>query len=88
MLNIAEQHQISGIPSSLASEQPIPSIDAVNDLVASDMDAVNLLIQKRLHSDVALVNQVSSYIINSGGKRLRPVLVLLSARAFGYTGNQ
>ena len=88
MLNIAEQHQNQGLSPELISEQAIPSIDAVNDLVASDMDSVNLLIQKRLHSDVALVNQVSSYIINSGGKRLRPVLVLLSARAFGYTGSQ
>ena len=88
MLNIAEQHQNQGLSPELIPEQAIPSIDAVNDLVASDMDSVNLLIQKRLHSDVALVNQVSSYIINSGGKRLRPVLVLLSARAFGYTGSQ
>ncbi len=88
MLNIAEQHQNQGLSPELIPEQAIPSIDAVNDLVASDMNAVNLLIQKRLHSDVALVNQVSSYIINSGGKRLRPVLVLLSARAFGYTGSQ
>ena len=88
MLNIAEQHQIPGLSPGLVPEQPTPSIDVVNNLVASDMDAVNLLIQKRLHSDVALVNQVSNYIINSGGKRLRPVLVLLSARAFGYTGHQ
>ncbi|HEB94228.1 MAG TPA: octaprenyl diphosphate synthase [Gammaproteobacteria bacterium] len=63
-------------------------MDAVNTLVREDMTAVNLLIEKRLHSDIALVNQLSSYIINSGGKRLRPLLVLLSARAFGYTGEQ
>ncbi len=64
------------------------NMDAVNNLLHEDMAAVNLLIEKRLHSDVALVNQLSSYIINSGGKRLRPLLVLLSARAFGYTGEQ
>ncbi len=88
MLHSAEQHRTPGLAPKLVPGQTIPSIDEVNDLVASDMDAVNLLIQKRLYSDVALVNQVSSYIINSGGKRLRPMLVLLSARAFGYTGNQ
>ncbi|MDT8383037.1 MAG: octaprenyl diphosphate synthase [Gammaproteobacteria bacterium] len=64
------------------------TIDAVNLLVADDMAAVNRLIKKRLQSEVALVNQISGYIIDSGGKRLRPVLVLLSARAFGYAGDQ
>lgn len=44
------------------------------------------VIRKKLHSHVALVRQVSEYIINSGGKRLRPALVVLSAGAFGYTG--
>ena len=50
------------------------------------MTAVDAVIRARLHSEVALVNQVGEYIINSGGKRLRPALVLLSAQAFGYTG--
>ena len=51
------------------------------------MSAVDRVICARLHSDVALVNQMSEYIINSGGKRLRPALVVLSAKAFGYTGD-
>jgi octaprenyl-diphosphate synthase len=46
------------------------------------------LIQQRLHSEVALINQISHYIVNSGGKRLRPALVLLCARALGYEGAQ
>ena len=50
------------------------------------MSAVDRLICTSLHSEVALVNQVSAYITNSGGKRLRPALVVLSAKAFGYTG--
>ncbi|BCK86470.1 octaprenyl diphosphate synthase [Sideroxyarcus emersonii] len=50
------------------------------------MAAVDAVIRTRLHSEVALVNQVGEYIINSGGKRLRPALVLLSAQAFGYSG--
>lgn len=44
------------------------------------------VIRVKLHSDVVLVRQVGEYIINSGGKRLRPALVILSAGAFGYTG--
>jgi len=88
MLHTAEQHRNSTQAHNLAPEPETGAIDAVNRLVAADMQAVNQLIQRRLHSDVALVNQVSNYIINSGGKRLRPVLLLLSARAFGYNGLQ
>lgn len=61
-------------------------MDAVRDLVADDMRAVNQQIEARLQSDVKLVNQVGAYIVNSGGKRLRPLLVLLSARASGCEG--
>ncbi len=61
-------------------------IAAIQTLISHDMQAVNALILKRLRSDVALVNQLGHYIINSGGKRLRPMLLLLSARAFGYQG--
>jgi octaprenyl-diphosphate synthase len=50
------------------------------------MRAVDDLIQRRLHSEVVLINQLGHYIINSGGKRLRPVLVLLAAGAAGYPG--
>ena len=62
-------------------------IQQLYNLVAEDRKAVDALIRQRLHSDVVLINQVSEYIINSGGKRLRPVLVLLSAGAFGYQGH-
>src|SRR5512142_840343 len=51
------------------------------------MAAVDAVIRARLHSEVVLVNQVGEYIVNSGGKRLRPALVVLSAKAFGYYGN-
>ncbi len=50
------------------------------------MAAMDEVIRVKLHSDVVLVRQVGEYIINSGGKRLRPALVILSAGAFGYTG--
>jgi octaprenyl-diphosphate synthase len=63
-------------------------IEAIRGLVGEDWKAVNREIQAELASDVALVNSVSHYIITSGGKRLRPLLVLLSARACGYSGSQ
>jgi octaprenyl-diphosphate synthase len=62
------------------------SIDAIKEFLAADMSAVDGVIRQRLHSEVALVNQVGEYIVNSGGKRLRPALVVLSAQAFGYSG--
>jgi octaprenyl-diphosphate synthase len=52
------------------------------------MEAVDAVIRQRLHSDVVLIRQVAEYIIGSGGKRLRPALVLLSAGAMGYQGTQ
>ena len=62
------------------------SFASIKKLLAQDMSTVDGVIRARLHSDVALVNQVGEYIVNSGGKRLRPALVVLSAKAFGYTG--
>jgi len=64
------------------------SFDDVVALTRDDMTAVDRLIAQSLKSDVALVSQVSEYIVMSGGKRLRPVIVLLAARAFGYEGEQ
>jgi octaprenyl-diphosphate synthase len=61
-------------------------LENLKQLLASDMAAVDAVIRARLHSEVALVNQVGEYIINGGGKRLRPALVILSAQTFGYTG--
>ncbi len=61
-------------------------LPAIQGLIADDMKAVNEVILRRLRSDVALINQIGAYIVNSGGKRLRPMIVLLSARASGYRG--
>ncbi len=54
--------------------------------VAEDLARVDGLIQARLDSDVALVREVARYIVASGGKRLRPALLLLACRALGYRG--
>ncbi|SDX94079.1 octaprenyl-diphosphate synthase [Collimonas sp. OK242] len=56
--------------------------------IAADMEAVNAVIRRQLHSEVPLVNQIAEYIISAGGKRLRPVLVLLMAQAYGYGGDK
>jgi len=64
------------------------TIDDVNRLAHDDMRAVDALIKNSLESDVALVSQVSQYIVTSGGKRLRPLIVLLAARAMGYKGDR
>lgn len=59
----------------------------IRDLVADDMHAVNECIINRLQSSVVLINQLGSYIVHSGGKRLRPLLLLLSAKACQYQGH-
>lgn len=85
---------VTGVPvyqttmQESAKKQPITELHEARDLVSGEMEAVNQLIHRRLDSDVALIGQLSHYIINSGGKRLRPLLVLLAARAAGYAGNR
>ena len=61
-------------------------IQSIYSLIEDDMAAVDAMIQARLQSDVALINQLGHYIINNGGKRMRPALAVLSARACGYQG--
>jgi octaprenyl-diphosphate synthase len=62
------------------------NLDQLYSLIGPDMKAVDAVIRQRLHSEVVLVRQVAEYIIQSGGKRLRPALVLLAAGALGYRG--
>ena len=59
----------------------------IRALVADDLAAVDAEIKTQLASDVALVNQVGDYIVDAGGKRLRPLLVVLAARAAGATNS-
>ena len=63
-------------------------LNDIQALVAKDMDGVNAGIRAQLHSEVVLIEQMGEYIINSGGKRLRPVIAVLSARACGYQGDK
>jgi octaprenyl-diphosphate synthase len=61
-------------------------LEFIHSLIAEDMQAVDALIRRRLDSDVVLIRQIAEYIIGSGGKRLRPALVLLAGGALGHRG--
>ncbi len=74
------------MPETLEKPNTIMSLDDIRALTQEDMTRVNERIKLRLSSEVDLINQLGGYIVNSGGKRLRPLLVLLSANACGYRG--
>jgi len=67
------------------SPERFMTLEQIRALVTADFEAVDKVVKHRLHSQVALVDQVATYIIYAGGKRLRPLLVLLAARACGHT---
>ena len=69
-------------PASLVA----PGLASIQALTGDDMAAVDTLIRRRLASDVVLINQVAEYIVGAGGKRLRPMLLLLAAGALGHRG--
>jgi octaprenyl-diphosphate synthase len=70
--------------STNTSQAPI-DFQSIQRLTEDEAKAVDQLIIKELTSDVVLINQISHYIINSGGKRLRPMLLLLAAKSLDYT---
>jgi octaprenyl-diphosphate synthase len=63
-------------------------IDNIRRLAEADMQQVNQLIQKQVNSDVALINQLGFYIVNSGGKRIRPLITVLAGRALNIDAEQ
>lgn len=63
-----------------------PTLDALTGLVADDLKAVNELIVARMASPVAMIPQLAGHVVAAGGKRLRPMLTLASARLCGYSG--
>lgn len=64
---------------------PNMTVDQIRELAAPDMARVNTVIEAKLASDVALINQLSQYIIVAGGKRFRPMVLMLAAKALGGT---
>jgi octaprenyl-diphosphate synthase len=81
---------ISAAASAIFAEteprRALVSLDFLNPAIGDDMAAVDRVLRESLRSDVALIREVANYIIAGGGKRLRPALLLLVARACGYTG--
>lgn len=78
-----------GVVVSLGDgKRDAPSIQALLDLTAADMAAVNELILSKAGSDVEMIPEIANHLISSGGKRLRPMLTLASAQMFGYTGDK
>lgn len=61
-------------------------IQRIRDLVADDFNAVNTLILSKIESEIGLIDELANHIVKSGGKRLRPLIVLLASRACGYEG--
>ncbi len=73
---------------TLSNQSTTIDLDNIRALTAADARAVDHYIHEQLRSEVVLINQLGQYIVNSGGKRLRPLLVLLAARACDYQGEQ
>lgn len=82
---LTHQNTLSEVKTEQA--EPRLTFDDVIHLCRPDMQAVDQVVHERLSSEVALVNQLSNYIVNSGGKRLRPLIAVLSAKAFNYQGD-
>ena len=79
-MEISPAHTIKDTDSNPLSD--------VYQLVEKEFAAVNHLIPRKISSDVAMVEEIGQYIVESGGKRLRPMMVLLSSQALGYKGEQ
>ncbi|MBL8573204.1 MAG: polyprenyl synthetase family protein [Hyphomicrobiaceae bacterium] len=75
-----------GVVVSFEDRKDVASIDPLLRLTASDMESVNQMILRMAGSDVKLIPEISKHLINSGGKRLRPMLTLAAARMCGYAG--
>jgi octaprenyl-diphosphate synthase len=83
--------RLNSYNSGLLEALPVQSLRAHpspdGDFVADDLAEVDAVIRQRLSSDVTLINQISTYIVGAGGKRIRPRLVLLFSRALGFSGS-
>lgn len=76
---------VSGTATTASGPGPA-ALAAITAVVADDLAAVDLRISEQLRCDIDLINDVSAHLIGSGGKRLRPLTLLLSARACGAAG--
>ena len=74
-------------PTTPLAKAPADPLKAILQLIDRDFAAVNRLITEQLQSPVALIEEIGRYIVESGGKRLRPALVLFAARCCNYQGS-
>eukprot|EP01037_Dinobryon_pediforme_P021045 gene21045-21813_t len=65
-----------------------PSLEPMVQLVTGDMNMVNAVILSRMQSEIPLIPELAGHLIAGGGKRMRPMLTLASARLLGYTGTR
>lgn len=79
--------QAETITKPYSRESSEDLLDFALSLTSEDMERVNATIQSRLDSDIALIKTLGAYIIKSGGKRMRPLILLLSARGCDYDGD-
>ena len=78
---------VSSISSAHSgSQSPAELLEAIHSLISEDMAAVDHHIQSELKSDVVLIEQIGHYIVGAGGKRLRPVTLILGAHTLSYQG--
>ena len=75
------------VPAGTRTHAPADALAQLTDLVREDMARVNALILERMQSPVALIPILAGHLISAGGKRLRPMLTLAAAKAFGYGGD-
>jgi octaprenyl-diphosphate synthase len=74
------------IPFEGGSERPAPTLDALVKLTTQDMNLINEMVLDKAQSHVELIPEIAGHLINSGGKRIRPMLTVAAARMCGYTG--
>ncbi len=79
---------MSNVVALKAKEKAASAMDRLLALVKEDLNGTNQLIIERMHSHVPLIPELAGYLVNAGGKRLRPVLTLASARLCGFTGQR
>ncbi len=70
------------------SEQPNPFLEDALELIRDDLEKVDQEFRKNLRSNVPIISAIGEHLLLSGGKRIRPILVLLSSKLCGYTGEQ
>lgn len=80
--------EITSMPFNVSPTDHAAPPSTIHAVVAEDFAAVNDTIMVQLASRIPLVETIGQYIIKSGGKRLRPLLVLLAARSLGYEGDR